>query len=137
MHQKWHFIFMGMSVILEFFLFFCSLCKSLLFWPIIKKNQQISETIWPVSTKTLIYMFLSETTFYFTWPKGHVRFCHHLASIVCKHKWIFISKTAWPNEPKLGKKHLWRALYEHCSFRLSLLTNMATIGNSCFWLVNL
>ena len=58
--------------------------------------------------------------------------CHPLTS----HIWIVSSEPAWPNEPKLNRKHLWNVLYKDRSLSSQSINKMVAICNSCFWLVN-
>ena len=73
--------------------------------------------------------------------KGNVKFCHHLASIVCRpltfHILIFSSEAPQPNELKINRKHLWKVLSKNCTLCPDPLTNMVARGNSCFWLADL
>jgi hypothetical protein len=66
-------------------------------------------------------------------PKGHVRYCHHLASVrYLFHIFMYSSEATGPNGTKLGRKHLYKVLYKVSSFRPIPPTNMAANDNSCF-----
>ena len=77
-----------------------------------------------------------------------MRFCHHFKRSWCglfqnvscalglMSTFLLVGSIYGRPSINIGRKHLWKALYKHCSFRPDPLTSITTIGNYCFWLVD-
>ena len=51
--------------------------------------------------------------------------CHRqFLFLICRLKKFFSSETAWPNDLKLGRKHLWAVLYKEYSFRSNSINKL-------------
>jgi hypothetical protein len=104
--------------------------KSSFLKPLGQMNWNLLGSIYGKSSIKIAHFVLFR---YQTWPPQTILISDWLIS---KKSKIFSSVTSWPNESKFGRKHPWKLLYKDCSFSSNPLTNMATTGNSCFWLVD-
>jgi hypothetical protein len=110
-----------------------------------KFSQSLLSPFWPFLPKIRLLVQYTKMWFCKHYLFLLCRFSAHLAKrpsellpslgvrcLLTFHILIFTFETTWSNEPKLDKK----ILYKDCSVCPNPLTNMAAIGNSCFWLVD-
>ena len=79
-----------------------------------------------LSRKHLWKVLSEECTFWYG-PLPNMALHRQFLFLIGQFLKISSSEIAWPNESKLGRKHLWKVLYQNCSSHSVKTTNLLQV----------